>query len=158
MADLRGFDANEVEPSVGFDPIPAGNYEVVLVGSEMKDTKTGDGQYLQLEFEVIAGEYKGRKLWDRLTLQHSNSLTVKIARGKLSSLCRACGVMQPKDSCELHNLPITAKVRVKRRKDIDELSNEIAAYEKREAATGKPVQAASDTPPWRRQSREEVPF
>jgi hypothetical protein len=47
-------------------------------------------------------------------------------------------------------LPITAKVRVKRRKDTDELSNEIAAYEKKEAANGQPAQAASSTPPWRR--------
>lgn len=158
MADLRGFDANEVPPSAGFDPIPAGAYEVVLVASEQKDVRTGDGQYLQLEFEVITGEYRGRKLWDRLTLHHSNALTVKIARSKLSALCRACGVMQPRDSLELHNLPLVAKVRVKRRKDIDELTNEIAAYEKREAAPGKPVQAAADTPPWRRPSRDEVPF
>ena len=149
MANIN-FDANQVEPHVGFDPIPTGKYEVVIAHSEDKPAKSGDGRYLQLEFEVISGDYKGRKLWERLMLQHSNALTVKIARAKLSSLCRACGVMQPKDSLELHNLPIIAKVKVKRRKDSDEMDNEFVAFEKREALTGKPVQATTDTPPWRR--------
>ena len=150
MADLRGFDANQVEPSTSFDPLPVGRYEVVVVASEFKTTKAGDGKYLELEFEVIEGEYKGRKLWDRLTLDHSNALTVKIARAKLSSLCRAVGVMQPKDSTELHHLPLIIKAKVKRRKDTDELANEIAAYERKDTTSGQPVQATTNTPPWRR--------
>ena len=59
------FNANEVEPSTGYDPIPAGKYQAVITESEMKPTKTGNGQYLQLEFEIIEGEYKNRKVWDR---------------------------------------------------------------------------------------------
>ena len=51
------FNANEVEPSTGYDPIPAGKYQAVITESEMKPTKTGNGQYLQLEFEIIEGEY-----------------------------------------------------------------------------------------------------
>jgi len=150
MANLNGFDANTVEPSASFDPLPADRYQVVLVASDLKDTRSRDGQYLELEFEVTDGPYKGRKLWDRLTLSHPNALTVKIARAKLSALCRACGVMQPKDSQDLHNLPIAVKVRVKRRKDTQELGNEISAYEKRDAASGQPAQATTSTPPWRR--------
>ena len=60
------FNANEVEPSTGYDPIPAGKYQAVITESEMKPTKTGNGQYLQLEFEIIEGEYKNRKVWARL--------------------------------------------------------------------------------------------
>lgn len=32
------FNANEVEPSIGFDAIPAGKYQAVITDSEMKDT------------------------------------------------------------------------------------------------------------------------
>ncbi len=151
MADLHGFDANAVDPDVGFDPIPAGDYRVVLTKSELRDTKAKDGKYLELEFEVIEGELKGRKVWDRLTLNHANATAVKIAQARLSSLCRACGVMTPKDSTELHNLPVIAKVKLKKRQDTGELANQIAAYAPKESATvAKPVQAATDTPPWRR--------
>ncbi|MGD9126460.1 MAG: DUF669 domain-containing protein, partial [Planctomycetia bacterium] len=66
MANLNGFDANQVDPSTSFDPIPAGKYVAVITESEMKDTKSGVGQYLQLTFDIIDGKYKGRKLWSRL--------------------------------------------------------------------------------------------
>ena len=37
------FNANEVEPSTGYDPIPAGKYQAVITESEMKPTKTETG-------------------------------------------------------------------------------------------------------------------
>jgi hypothetical protein len=96
MANLNGFNAHEVEPSTSFDPLPAGKYIAAITGSETKPTKNGDGNYLQLEFTILDGEYKDRKVWDRLCLNHPNPQTVKIARGNLSALCRAVGVMQPR--------------------------------------------------------------
>ncbi|MGC1276557.1 MAG: DUF669 domain-containing protein, partial [Planctomycetaceae bacterium] len=111
MADLHGFNANTVEPDESFDPIPAGEYLCVLTASEEKPTKAGTGSYLELEFEVLDGPFKGRKLWDRLNLSNPNETTVKIARARLSAICRAVGVLEPKDSCELHDLPLLVKVR-----------------------------------------------
>ena len=48
MADLSGFDANQVEPTGDFEPIPAGKYLAVITDSEMKPTKSGTGSLLQL--------------------------------------------------------------------------------------------------------------
>ncbi len=50
MANLNGFNANEVEPAAPFEPLPAGKYLAAITASEMKPTKKGDGSYLQLEF------------------------------------------------------------------------------------------------------------
>ena len=150
MANLSGFDAREVDPAVGFEPIPADKYLVVVTGSEMKQTKAGDGQYLELTFQVIEGEYKGRNLWARLNLDNPNATAVKIARAELSAICRAIGVMTPKDSHELHDLPLVISVKLKKREDNGEMTNEIKGYEKKEEATGQPQQASTDTPPWRR--------
>lgn len=161
MADLRGFNANTVEPADSFDPVPAGEYLCVITRSEDKPTKAGTGSYLELEFEVIDGPYKGRKLWDRLNLNNPNELTVKIARATLSAICRAVGVLEPKDSCELHDLPLLLKVRVEGRSDTDEPSNVIKGYRGRTAAQAvAPAPAvatglaarhpAATVPPWRR--------
>jgi len=151
MAKLD-FDAREVEPQGTFEPIPAGKYLAVITGSEMKATKAGDGSYLELVFQVIEGQYKGRNLWARLNLDNPNETAVKISRGELSAICRAVGVMTPKDSCELHNLPLVITVKLKKREDTGELQNDIGSYAKKEAAAGQPQQAppASTTPPWRR--------
>jgi len=150
MANLNGFNANQVDPATDFEPIPAGKYLAVVTASEMKPTKNGNGSYLELTFQVIEGEFKNRLLWARLNLDNPNPLTVKIARSELSAICRAVGVMQPKDSCELHNLPLC--ITVKQKTDADgEVRNEVKGYSKRETANGaKPAQNPNPTPPWRR--------
>lgn len=150
MANLNGFDANEVEPTTDFDPIPAGKYLAVITDSEFKENKSGTGSYLQFTFQVIDGEYKGRFLWSRLNLDNPNATAVKIARAELSAICRAVGVMSPSDSAELHDLPLVISVKCKKRPDTGEMTNEIRGYAKKEATTSQPVQAATETPPWRR--------
>ena len=150
MADLNGFDARTVEPTADFEPIPAGKYLAAITNSEMKPTKSGTGSYLQLTFTILEGEYKNRVLWARLNLNNPNATAVKIARSELSAICRAVGVMQPKDSVELHNLPLLITVKLKKRQDTGELVNEVKGYAKKEAATGQPQQATDNTPPWKR--------
>lgn len=149
MANLNGFNANDVDPNVAFEPIPAGDYVAAVVASEMKPTKNGAGEYLQLEMEVLEGPHKGRKVWDRLMLKHTNSQTVAIARSTLSALCRAIGVMQPKDSLELHNLPVLVKVACKKRDDTGEITNVVKGYKKKGSPSPVPA-AAGGTPPWKR--------
>ncbi|MCC7407458.1 MAG: DUF669 domain-containing protein, partial [Phycisphaeraceae bacterium] len=97
MANLNGFNAAEVEPNASFDPIPAGKYLAAITESEMKPTKNGSGNYLQLTFTIVEGEFRGRVLWARLNLNNPNATAVKIARSELSAVCHAVGVMQPRD-------------------------------------------------------------
>ena len=149
MANLNGFNANEVDPAVGFDPIPAGKYLAIITESEMKPTKAGTGQYLQLTFQVLDGPYKGRFVWARLNLDNPSEMAVKIARAELSSICRAVGVMAPKDSIELHNLPLTIKVGCTKRSDTGEITNEIKGYEAKQQAASPAVTTGS-VPPWKR--------
>ena len=151
MANLNGFNATEVEPTSSFEPIPAGKYLAAITESEMKPTKNGNGSYLQLTFTVIEGQYKNRVLWARLNLDNPNATAEKIARSELSAICHALGVMQPRDSVELHNLPLVIVVKLKKREDTGELTNEIKGYE-RKASAGQTqsAPAADNTPPWRR--------
>ena len=150
MADLRGFDSTKVEPAIPFEAIPAGKYLAVITASEMKPNKANTGQFLELCFTIVEGECKNRTLWARLNLENPNELAMKIAQSELSAICRAVGVMTPNDSVELHNLPLTIRVVCRKRKDTGEISNEIRGYERRDAVTGRPQQAQTSTPPWRR--------
>lgn len=139
MVNLNGFDANTVDPMADFTTIPAGKYVGVITNTEMKPTKAGTGHYLELTFQIIEGLFKNRHLWARLNLDSPSEMAVRIARGELSAICRAVGVMQPKDSIELHNLPLVLSV--KQKIDTDgELRNEIKGYSKKEAASGAPQQ------------------
>jgi len=150
MVSLQNFDASQVEPAVAFDPIPAGKYLAAIIDSKVKPTKSNNGEYLELTFQILEGEFTGRQLWSRLNLHHTNADTVRFARAELSAICRAVGVMTPRDSVDLHNLPLVINVRCKKREDNGEIANEIKGYAKREAAAGKPQQATTDAPPWLR--------
>ena len=151
MADLRGFDANQVEPAADFEPVPAGKYPAVITDSEMKANKAGTGHYLQLTFEVLEGPCKGRRLWSRLNLDNPNAMAVQIARAELSAVCRAVGVLAPNDSVDLHNLPLVVHVKCRKRDDTGEITNEIKGYARKETPAPANAQpAAGSTPPWRR--------
>ncbi len=140
MADLSGFNAESVEPQGDFEPIPAGWYIAMITQSEMKPTKTGDGEYLQLRLDIIEGEYENRVLFDRLNLKNPNQTAVEIAQRELSAICRAVGVMQPKDSSDLHDKPLRVKVAIRPAGNGYEASNEIKAYDAADTGQSKPAQ------------------
>lgn len=134
MADIAslGFDANAVQPNDSFDPLPAGEYDAVIVASERKKTNAGSGEYIKLQLQILNGQYQNRRLFDNLNLWNQNDKAVQIARGTLSSICRAVGVLTPKDTAELHNKPLRIKVTVKESAEYG-LQNEIKGYKSRQA-------------------------
>ena len=154
--DLSGFNAAEIEPNTAYEPIPAGWYQVVITDSEQKPTKAMTGSYLQMTMEVIDGLHKGRKVFERLNLDNPNQTAVEIAQRTLSAICRATGVMTPRQSGELHDKPMMAKIAVKPAANGYDASNEVKGYEPANGAPANPQQptaqaSASDaTPPWKR--------
>ena len=151
---ILNFDASQVDPSVPYETLPPGKYLVEITDTEMKPTKTGTGEMLQIEFTVIDGEFKNRKVWDRLCLKHSNPEAVKIANANLSAICHAVGVMRPGESIELHHIPLVISVKCKA-DDGGEIHNEVKSYAKPESqlkqTTTKSAAPATNTvPPWKR--------
>ncbi|HQO65724.1 MAG TPA: DUF669 domain-containing protein [Spirochaetales bacterium] len=126
MANLGNFNADEHENE--FTPIPTGKYPAVITESKMVGTKNG-GQMLKLTHEIIDGPNKGRKVWANLNLVHSNDQAVKIAKINLADICRAVGVLHPRDSSELHNKPMVIKLSIRPETDEYPASNDIKAWE-----------------------------
>ncbi len=151
MASLNGFDANKVDPAQAFEPLPAGEYLAAIVDSSMNANSKGNGEYLKLEFQVLDGKHKGRKLYANLNMKNPNEEAVRIARAELSALCRAVGVLTPGDSVELHNLPLVLKVGMEKRKDTGEMQNRIKAYLPRKKVAPPPAEqpaANQEEAPW----------
>ena len=150
MATIN-FNVSEVAPAQEFQPLPEGKYEAVISDSDVKPTRAGNGSYIQLEFEVVSGEYKGRRLWGRYNVENTNREAVEIGRAQFSAVCQAAGVPSPRDTAELHNRTLVLSVRCKRRKDTDELENVISGYKPKETAQpAAPVQQQPATAPWAR--------
>ena len=130
MADLSAlsFDAEKIAPQTSFEPVPIGDYVVIITESDLKPTKNGDGEYLQLVYEIMDGEYKGRKIWDRLNLINKNVTATEIAQRALSGICHAVGILHPKDSAELHNIPFSVKVGIRPAQGDYSESNVVRGY------------------------------
>jgi hypothetical protein len=154
MAHLGAtFDASSVDPNASYPVLPPGQYVVQIVASEMRPTKTGQGQCLVLELDILEGSHTGRKLFDRLNLVNANPQTVEIAQRALSAICHATGRMQVQDSEELHLIPMLADVTVQPPKNGYAESNRIryrplekAVPQQRPASTPRP-QAPSPAQP-----------
>ena len=112
MATLN-FDATTVAPSAPAGIVPAGDYNVQIVKSEVKPTRDATGHYLTLEFEILDGEFKNRHLWTNLNIWNQNETACRIAQQQLSAIAHAVGVLQVADSELLHNKPLMVNVVVK---------------------------------------------
>lgn len=132
MAQLN-FSAEGIDIRSNYEAIPAGDYESMVTASEMKSTKDGTGQYLELTVEIQSGQFQGRRLFDRLNLSNRNPKAVEIAQKQLAQLCHATGVLQVQDSQQLHNRPMVMKVAVKNDPERGP-SNEIKGYKAKGAA------------------------
>lgn len=153
---LLNFDASTVAPDTGAqDPVPAGWYDVVIDASEMKPTNDGNGSYLELRHNIIAGAMQGRKVYGRLNLRNANPTAQEIGYKQLSAVCHSTGVIQCQDSAQLHNIPLKIKVKLRPADGKYEASNEITAWKnikevvQMAAATagGFPGQAAASPAP-----------
>jgi nitrous oxide reductase accessory protein NosL len=109
--DLMGFDASKVEPNTR-SLIPKGEYQAVIVSSEKKPTKAGNGHTLEIEIQIVDGDHKGQTLRTWLNLWNQSEQAKQIAQGTLSSICRAVNVLTPQSSEQLHHKQLTAVIDV----------------------------------------------
>lgn len=113
MANL-GFNVAEVEVTENdYSPIPAGEYKAVITDSEAKVTKKGDGEYVNLTFQVIEGEHSGRLIWVMANIRNPNPTAQTIGRETIAKISKAAGVVSVEDSAQLHNIPMMIKVGLK---------------------------------------------
>lgn len=146
MAQL-GFDARQVAPQAALEIIPAGWYKAAMDESEMKPTRDATGSYLACRFNLLEGQYAGRKVFTNLNLRNANAKTVEIAFAQLSAIAHAVGVMDVQDSSQLHGRPLMIKLKV-RKDDSGEYEdrNEISSYKAVDAAAGAQAAVQSAAP------------
>ena len=161
----KQFNANDYQ-NMKFQPLPAGEYNVMIVDSVLKPTRRG-GEMLALELVVLDGQYQGRKLKDWLNIVNASEDAQRIALGTLSSICRAVGKLNPTDSSELHGRPLVAVVGIRQDDRYGE-SNNIKRYKESSKRGPLPQVNPTDAPPappdWEAEAAklgpedDEVPF
>lgn len=98
-------NCEDIPPSGTFHPFE-GTFLAHITESEMKPTKSGNGEYLALKVEVLDGEHKGRTVYDNLNLVNPSEKAMEIAYQTLSAIGHATGVMNITDSEQVHHKPM----------------------------------------------------
>jgi len=88
-----GFDATKIEVNVNdFSPLAPGKYNVIISDASVKQTKSGTGQYLSIQFTVTGEQGRDRRVWTNLNLVNPNPVAVEIAQKDLANICTAAGI------------------------------------------------------------------
>lgn len=120
-ADLNvDFDSGD-----DFGAVPAGKYSVVVKRAEERQTKAGNGTYINLGLEITGPEYAGRWLWDMAATDHPSEKWVETGRKKLSQLCVAGRLRGFRSCTELEGIEARAEVSVDRE---DSTRNKVWGY------------------------------
>lgn len=70
-------------------PLPDGKYNVEILDSDYRETKTGNGSYVMVEFSVLDPEFASRKIWANYNILNASPKAQEIGEQQFAKLCMA---------------------------------------------------------------------
>lgn len=121
-------DNKDIIESNSFDPIPSGKYQAIVSEAEVKETKAGNGKYLNLQLKIVGEKYEGRVIFDMINFENSSQKAEVIGKAKLGKLVLALGLDEVTDTDDLLGITIGIKVSVEHDDYKGEKVNKIKDY------------------------------
>jgi len=113
----QGFDATTA-PVADFDAVPPGRYLCTIEAAQVKETKKGDGAYLEVTLRVLDSPYLNRKLWHRINIMNPSEMCQQIGRATLATLTMAAGFPNTLDESLLVGRQVIAHVSVRQDQNV----------------------------------------
>ena len=133
-----GFDSEAVDTTSDFDVLLPGDYNVMVLKAEIKETKKGDGAYLEVELTVIDGPRENAQLWHRMNIANPSEKAVQFGKRDLAKMAQAIGIQKIDNESMLVDKMLTVSVKVK---DGENQIRDFRAY------TGAVAQVAAEAKP-----------
>jgi hypothetical protein len=116
-------DISNEEPLEDLTPVPSGNYPVLAVQTEDRDTFRGQ-KYGVIKWQITSGEHAGRVIYDQFYLNCDSENGRRYAVRKLVSAATACGFKGDKKNFDTlllkdHKCIIKVTLDESERKDLD---------------------------------------
>ncbi|MBS1165673.1 MAG: hypothetical protein H6R00_1698 [Proteobacteria bacterium] len=139
---------SSVAPGLLPQLLPRGDYQAHVVESAVVPTASGRGEMLKLTFEVLTGDFRGRRLVERLNIVNAHATAQRIAQEMLARLCTAAGLAGIVDSEELHGIAVMIRVDIRPASGDYGEQNIIKDYRAPAASKPPPRQMTSARRPW----------
>lgn len=146
-------DIPEAEGGGSFEPIPAGTYDVVVQGIDLRTTKAGTGQYLAVRLDVTGPTHQGRVLWSNINFRNPNLTAESIGQRQLGELMDAVGLAVFDDTDQLLGGRLKASVIIKddpqygRRNEVKKMTSNARTLPNTLSSSAA---TKSSVPPWAR--------
>ena len=154
MATLN-FAADEQEPLAPRGAWVPGKHLVTIEGADVKPTKAGDGEYVELQFRAMDGGNAERLHYERYNISNANPEAERIAKAAFASLCLAVGLPKLTDTDQLIGRQCVIETGTRKRKDTGEDQTSIRGYYEAQRSTGAPPAkpaATGGAMPWQKKT------
>lgn len=152
MAQLnQAFDPAQVaDDDRDFAPMPDCEPVAQIIESELTTKDNGAKQRLVLTWEILDGEFKGRRIWDGYNIVHPSTEAQAISERQLKKVCTAVGFQGALTNSEaLHFKPCRIKVRTEKKREGYDQRNEIKGFAPvGSAPAAAPATAGGAARPW----------
>jgi hypothetical protein len=152
IGDLN--DALDNLPAQSYDLVPAGLYAATIQKVDLRPTKDGTGQRMNIQLGINGPTCAGRVVFAGLNIRNTNPKTEEIARRDLKSIRDSLGLARVNEVDELVGRSLLIKVICRPASDGYEASNDVRGYKPLDGAIVPPpaVPAAASVAPPKREA------
>lgn len=152
------FNLNDLPQETGgsFEPLPAGWYDANITGAELRNTKSGTGQFIAIKYTVTGPTHQGRVVFGNVNIKNDSAKAEEIGRAQLGSIMRSVGLAKIGDTNVLIGKSIGVKLKIQKDEQYGD-RNEVAGFRAIESHMPIPSSAAPSVeapkkaaPPWER--------
>lgn len=129
MAELN-FESYEFVEGTNneYDLLPDGWYSASIKEVDLRTTKAGNGNYLNVRYDIMGPTHAGRVVFGMITVRNPNQTAERIGREQLSSLAAAIGMKEmPHDTDELVGGTLMINVKTRKSEQYGD-SNEVKDF------------------------------
>ncbi len=161
MFGTFNFNLNELpDNESGFEPVPAGEYQVEIKKVEAKETRNKDGMYFNFRLDILGPSNAGRIIFAIVNVKNASEKAQQIGQGQLKDIMRALNLQSVSNTDQFVGGKLTVKIDIEKSEQYGN-SNRVRAFKAiggsvapmaasnpiLNAAPAAPA-AAGSTPPW----------
>lgn len=155
---MARLDANlsETQEFGSYQPVPPGEYEVEIINSDIKQTRSGENQVVFI-YEIANGDYRGMQVFDRLSLFSMDPRVKEMSQRKLKTIAISCGLPNPNyvaDTAEFHGRHMITKLAI--REYNGNQYQDVKSYSPLNSSNRTPAAPRAATPPQQQAAAQSV--
>lgn len=121
MSDFANLNMNldDIDENQGgFEPIPEGEYPVLVEEMTVGPNRAETGIVIKVKFGIVEGTYTNRKVFQNFNWENPNEQAQLIGRGEFKRFCLAVGAStSPKSEAEFLDRPLRLRLGIRKDKN-----------------------------------------